>query len=100
MDATTPIEEAWKTLQDLIRQGKVRNGGISNHTVDLIERAERIGPVTAKQPQYNPLQRKIEKDILSFSLSHHIGVLGWRSLAEGSLSDTYSLASLDPTHYR
>jgi aryl-alcohol dehydrogenase-like predicted oxidoreductase len=100
MDATTPIEESWKTLQDLIRQGKVRNGGLSNHTVDLIERAERIGPVTANQVQYNPLQRKIEKDILPFSLSHQIGVLGWGSLAEGFLADNFNLASLDPKDFR
>jgi aryl-alcohol dehydrogenase-like predicted oxidoreductase len=100
MDATTPIEESWKVLQDLIRQGKVRNGGLSNHTVDLVERAERIGPVTANQVQYNPLQRKIEKDLLPFSLSHHIGVLGWGSLAEGFLADNFSLASLDPKDFR
>ncbi len=100
MDATTPIEQSWKTLQDLVHQGKVRNGGLSNHTVDLIERAERVGPVTANQVQYNPLQRKIEKDILPFSLSHHIGVLGWGSLAEGFLSDNFSLASLDAKDFR
>ena len=100
MDATTPIEESWKTLQDLVREGKVRNGGLSNHTVDLVERAERIGPVTANQVQYNPLQRKIEKDILPFSLSHSIGVLGWGSLAEGFLSDNFSLTSLDPKDFR
>jgi len=100
MDATTPIEESWKVLQDLIRQGKVRNGGLSNHTVDLVERAERIGPVTANQVQYNPLQRKIEKDILPFSLSHQIGVLGWGSLAEGFLADNFSLSSLDPKDFR
>jgi len=100
MDATTPIEQSWKTLQDFIRQGKVRNGGLSNHTIDLVERAERIGPVTANQVQYNPLQRKIEKDILPFSLSHHIGVLGWGSLAEGFLADNFSLASLDPKDFR
>jgi aryl-alcohol dehydrogenase-like predicted oxidoreductase len=100
MDATTPIEESWKTLQDLIRQGKVRNGGLSNHTVNLVERAERIGPVTANQVQYNPLQRKIEKDILPFSLSHGIGVLGWGSLAEGFLADNFSLSSLDPKDFR
>ena len=100
MDATTPIEESWKVLQDLIRQGKVRNGGLSNHTVDLVERAERIGPVTANQVQYNPLQRKIEKDILPFSLSHQIGVLGWGSLAEGFLADNFNLSSLDPKDFR
>jgi aryl-alcohol dehydrogenase-like predicted oxidoreductase len=100
MDATTPIEESWKTLQDLIREGKVRNGGLSNHTINLVERAERIGPVTANQVQYNPLQRKIEKDILPFSLSHGIGVLGWGSLAEGFLADNFSLSSLDPKDFR
>ena len=100
MDATTPIEESWKTLQDLVQEGKVRNGGLSNHTVDLVERAERVGPVTANQVQYNPLQRKIEKDILPFSLSHRIGVLGWGSLAEGFLSDNFSLTSLDPKDFR
>jgi aryl-alcohol dehydrogenase-like predicted oxidoreductase len=100
MDATTPIEESWKALQDLIRQGKVKNGGLSNHIVGLVERAEQIGPVTANQVQYNPLQRKIEKDILPFSLSHQIGVLGWGSLAEGFLADNFSLASLDPKDFR
>jgi aryl-alcohol dehydrogenase-like predicted oxidoreductase len=100
MDATTPIEESWKTLQELIRQGKIRNGGLSNHTVDLIERAEKIGPVTANQVQYNPLQRKIEKDILPFSLNHRIGVLGWGSLAEGFLADNFSLSTLDPKDFR
>jgi len=100
MDATTPIEQSWKTLQDLVHQGKIRNCGLSNHTVDLIERAERVGPVTANQVQYNPLQRKIEKDILPFSLSHHIGVLGWGSLAEGFLADNFSLASLDAKDFR
>jgi len=100
MDATTPIEESWKVLQDLIDQGKVRNGGLSNHTIDLVERAERVGPVTSNQVQYNPLQRKIEKDILPFSLSHHIGVLGWGSLAEGFLADNFDLASLDPKDFR
>ncbi len=100
MDAITPIEESWKVLQDLIHQGKVRNGGLSNHTIDLVERAERVGQVTSNQVQYNPLQRKIEKDILPFSLSHHIGVLGWGSLAEGFLADNFDLASLDPKDFR
>src|SRR5881397_669752 len=99
-DPTTPVEDSWRALQELVRVGKVRYGGLSNHTVDLIERAERIGPVTSNQVQYNPLQRKIEKDILPFSLSHHIGVLGWGSLAEGFLADNFSLASLDPKDFR
>ena len=100
VDAATPIEESWRALQELVRVGKVRFGGLSNHPVDLIERATRIALVTSNQVQYNPLQRKIEKDILPFSLRHGIGVLGWGSLAEGFLTDNFSIDKLDPKDFR
>lgn len=99
-DLNTPIEESWKALHELVRAGKVRYGGLSNHTVDLVERAMSIGPVTANQVQYNPLQRKIEKDVLPFSQKHGIGVLGWGSLAEGFLTDNFDTAKLDPKDFR
>ncbi|SRR5579864_1101362 len=100
IDANTPIDESWLALQELIRVGKVRYGGLSNHTVDLIERALKVGPVTSNQVQYNPLQRKIEKDILPFSQRNSIGVLGWGSLAEGFLADNFTLSKLDPKDFR
>jgi aryl-alcohol dehydrogenase-like predicted oxidoreductase len=100
IDPNTPIEDSWKTLQELIRVGKVRYAGLSNHTRDLIERALTVGPVTSNQVQYNPLQRKIEKDILPFSQRNSIGVLGWGSLAEGFLTDSFSLNKLDPKDFR
>jgi len=90
-DPTTPVEDSWRALQELVRVGKVRYGGLSNHTVDLIERALKVGPVTSNQVQYNPLQRKIEKDILPFSQRNSIGVLGWGSLAEGFLTDNFNV---------
>src|SRR6266568_1705795 len=99
-DPTTPVEDSWRALQELIRVGKVRYGGLSNHTVDLIERAMKVGPVTSNQVQYNPLQRKIEKDILPFSQRNSIGVLGWGSLAEGFLTDNFSVGKLDPKDFR
>ena len=99
-DPTTPVEDSWRALQELIRVGKVRYGGLSNHTVDLIERAMKVGPVTSNQVQYNPLQRKIEKDILPFSQRNSIGVLGWGSLAEGFLTDNFSVGKLDVKDFR
>lgn len=100
MDPSTPIEESWKAMQQLIHDGKVGHGGLSNHTVDLVERAMRIGPVVSNQVQYNPLQRKIEKDLLPFSMSHGIGVLGWGALAEGFLTDNFDVNKLDPKDFR
>jgi aryl-alcohol dehydrogenase-like predicted oxidoreductase len=49
VDPSTPIEETWGELQRLVEEGKVRHCGISNHPVDLIERALDVGPVGALQ---------------------------------------------------
>ena len=99
-DLRTPIEDSWKAMQELINEGKVRYGGLSNHSKELVERALRIGPVTSNQVQYNPLERRVEKDILPFSQNHSIGVLGWGSLAEGFLTDDFDLGKLDPKDFR
>ncbi len=99
-DPRTPIETSWSALQDLIGEGAVRYGGLSNHPVALVERARKVGPVTSNQHEYNPLERGIERNILPFSQEHGIGVLGWGSLAEGFLTDGFDLERLDPKDFR
>ncbi len=99
-DPQTPIEESWAAMQSLIQEGKVRYGGLSNHTIDLVERVLAIGPLTSNQHQYNLLHRAIEQDVLPFSLQHDIGVLCWSPLASGFLVDTFDLDTLDPQDFR
>ena len=99
-DPKTPIEESWKEMGRLIKNGKVRYGGLSNHPPELIRRALQIGPVTSSQNQYNPFRRRNEKDIFPFCLDHNIGVLGWGSLSEGVLTDGWSIDGLDPNDFR
>lgn len=99
-DPATPIEDSWKAMQELIEEGKVRYGGLSNHSVELVDRALKVGPVVSNQVQYNPLERRVEKNILPFSRRHNIGVLGWGSLAEGFLTDGFELGKLDPKDFR
>jgi len=99
-DPRVPIEESWKAVHELVREGKVRHAGLSNHPVDLVKRAMRIGPVVSNQLEYNPLERKIEKELLPFCRSNRIGVLAWGSLAEGFLTDNFDLDKLDPNDFR
>ncbi|HYK85646.1 MAG TPA: aldo/keto reductase [Ktedonobacteraceae bacterium] len=99
-DPRVPIEESWTTMQALIREGKVRYGGLSNHTIELMQRAMTIAPITSNQHQYNLLERSIEKDVLPFSQQHGIGVLAWSPLASGFLTDNFDLDSLDPRDFR
>ncbi|HYT36607.1 MAG TPA: aldo/keto reductase, partial [Ktedonobacteraceae bacterium] len=99
-DPNTPIEESWTAMQTLIKEGKVRYGGLSNHTIELMERAMTIAPITSNQHQYNLLSREIENDVLPFSQQHTIGVLCWTPLASGFLADGFDLDNLDPNDFR
>jgi aryl-alcohol dehydrogenase-like predicted oxidoreductase len=99
-DPNTPIEESWAAMQALIQEGKVRYGGLSNHTIDLMERAMAVAPITSNQHQYNLLHREIEHDILPFSRQQTIGVLCWSPLASGFLADGFDPDNLDPNDFR
>ncbi len=100
VDPNTAIEESWRAVHQLIREGKVSHGGLSNHPIDLVQRALKIGPVVSDQLQYSPLERGIERELMPFCLQNNIGILGWGSLAEGFLTDNFDLNVLDPNDFR
>jgi aryl-alcohol dehydrogenase-like predicted oxidoreductase len=54
----------------------------------------------SSQNQYNPLQRRTEREIFPFCLEHQIGVLGWGSLSEGVLADNFDIDKLDAKDFR
>jgi aryl-alcohol dehydrogenase-like predicted oxidoreductase len=99
VDPKTPIEDSWREIYRLIDSGKVRYAGLSNHPMNLVERAMKIGPVTSLQEQYNPLHRSTET-LFPFAKKHGIGLLSWGSLAEGFLADGFDLESLEPDDFR
>lgn len=100
VDPGTPVEDSWAEIQKLIDEGKVRYAGLSNHPIDLIERAQAIGPVVSLQERYNPLFRDVEKDIFPYASKHKIGVLAWGPLAQGFLVDGFDLDKLDKDDFR
>lgn len=80
------IEEAWQTLSDIQREGKVRHIGVSNFDAAQLARIEAIAPVTSLQPPYSALRRDIESEILPFCLAHGLGVLVYSPMQSGLLS--------------
>src|ERR1700735_3620523 len=53
------IEEAWGVMADLQKQGKVRWIGVSNFSVEQMERVSKIAPITSNQPPYSMLNRAV-----------------------------------------
>ncbi len=80
------VEEAWTTLAELQREGKVRWIGVSNFNKQQIERCERIAPVTSLQPPYSMISPEIEQDILPHCLKQNIGVLAYSPMKSGLLT--------------
>ena len=94
-DETTPLEETLSTLDDLVRQGKVRYIGVSNWTASqiveacLVIEAKGWEPLVSLQPQYSILSRDIEVEIVPACLKFGLGVIPWSPLGGGMLTGKY-----------
>jgi aryl-alcohol dehydrogenase-like predicted oxidoreductase len=105
-DSNTPLEETLRTLDDVVRQGKVRYIGLSNfmswQAATSIMLQARLGLeryVTA-QMYYSLVGRGIEYEFQSFAEYHNIGILVWSPLAGGFLTGKYSRTNPSPAGTR
>jgi aryl-alcohol dehydrogenase-like predicted oxidoreductase len=94
-DSNTPLEETLRTLNDLVRQGKVRYIGLSNYlawqaaTAVGIQERLNLEKFATAQLYYSLVGRGLETDWLSFAEYHNMGILVWSPLAGGFLSAKY-----------
>ncbi|MCD6248325.1 MAG: aldo/keto reductase [Hadesarchaea archaeon] len=84
------IEEAWGTLAELVREGKIRYAGVSNFNVEQLERIKSIHPIASVQPPYNMLIREIEEELLEFCAEKKIGVITYSPMERGLLTGKFT----------
>jgi aryl-alcohol dehydrogenase-like predicted oxidoreductase len=106
-DADTPIEETLRALDDLVRSGKVRYLGCSNHPawrlVEALWASDKNGLARYEslQPHYNLVHRtEFENDLVEVSAKFGLGVLPYSPLAGGFLTGKYRLDEPTPTSAR
>ncbi|MGF6525610.1 aldo/keto reductase [Variovorax sp. PvP013] len=99
-DAGTPFEETLGAFADLIKAGKVRVIGASNHTAprlaEALDVAERMGlpRYESLQPLYNLYDRGEFEDALEpLCLARGVGVINFYALAAGFLTGKYRTAA-------
>jgi aryl-alcohol dehydrogenase-like predicted oxidoreductase len=92
---TTTILETLQALSDLVKDGKVRNIGISNETpwglsqyLKLSESHNLLKPLTIQNP-YSLLNRSYEMGLSEFSHRENIGLLAHSPLGFGALTGKY-----------
>jgi aryl-alcohol dehydrogenase-like predicted oxidoreductase len=85
-DPDEDIEEGWTELARLKEEGKVRYIGVSNFSVQQMQRAQAIAPITSLQPPYSIVTREIEKEILPYAQARNIGVIVYSPMSAGLLT--------------
>jgi len=96
VDPITPIEETMRGLEDVVRSGKVRYIGISNHPAWMVVKANSYAEkmswtkFVASQNYYSIGGRDIEREIIPMALSEDISIMPWSPLAGGFLSGKYT----------
>jgi aryl-alcohol dehydrogenase-like predicted oxidoreductase len=85
-DPMVAIEETADAMHTLFAQGKIRAIGVSNFSVDQMERFRRVAPLHVLQPPYNLFERGIETDLLPYCRTNGIAMLGYGALCRGLLS--------------
>jgi aryl-alcohol dehydrogenase-like predicted oxidoreductase len=80
----TPVEESVHALAELRDDGVVRHVGLSNVTVDQVERARDVCEVATVQNRYNLADRS-DDDVLDYCERHGLGFVPWFPLGAGSL---------------
>lgn len=88
VDPNVPIEEVAGTVQELIKEGKVKHWGLSEAGAQTIRRAHAVQPVAALQSEYSIWWREPEQEILPALLELGIGFVPFSPLGKGFLTGT------------
>jgi aryl-alcohol dehydrogenase-like predicted oxidoreductase len=97
-DRLTPIEETMRTLDDLVRAGKVRYIGFSDTPAWKVTQAHVLAelrgwsPLAALQIEYSLLERTVEGELTPMAQELGLGVTPWSPLGRGALSGKYKRA--------
>ncbi|OUC07815.1 aldo/keto reductase, partial [Litorilinea aerophila] len=105
-DATTPIEETLRALDDLVRSGKVRYVGASNFAAWQLAQSNVLAELrgwsafVSVQNHYHMLERGQEQEVLPYCAANGVGFLPYFPLAGGFLTGKYRRGEPPPAGSR
>ncbi|MCE1248823.1 MAG: aldo/keto reductase [Firmicutes bacterium] len=101
VDPDTPIEETVGAMAELVREGKIRYIGLSEAAPEVIERADKVHPVSALQTEFSLWSREPEDDLLPLCKKLGITFVAYSPLGRGFLTGRFrSIDDFKANDYR
>ncbi|MFD0257899.1 aldo/keto reductase [Kitasatospora indigofera] len=92
VDPEVPIEESWGALAEVVAAGKARRIGLSEVSVEQIERAQAVHPVASVQSELSLWTRDALAEVLPYTEEQGIAFLPFSPLGRGFLAGRFSSA--------
>ena len=85
-DSSTSVDETMEALEILKDQGKIRAGGVSNYSVNEMEKAEKYFKLSSNQVPYSMVNRGIEKELVPYCIATDKAIIAYSPLQRGVLT--------------
>lgn len=105
-DATAPLDEVLRALDDLVRAGKILYIGASNYMAWQLAEANTLAELhgwtryVSVQNHYHMFERDIEREVLPYCKARNVGILPYFPLAGGFLTGKYRRGEAAPAGSR
>jgi pyridoxine 4-dehydrogenase len=99
IDPKVPAEEQFGVIADMQKEGLIRHVGLSEVSVDEIQKAQSFFPVATVQNRFNLVDRGSEQ-VLTFCTQNNIGFIPWYPLAAGDLAKPGSVLARMAEQYQ
>ncbi|PIB35301.1 aldo/keto reductase [Reichenbachiella sp. 5M10] len=85
-DSTTPIEETFEAVAQLIKEGKVRQAGVCNYDASQMSTAEKAVKLVSNQIPFSMVNRGVEEETVPYCIQQKKSVLAYSPMERGLLT--------------
>ncbi|AZM77924.1 aldo/keto reductase [Streptomyces sp. KPB2] len=96
-DVNVPIEETVGVMAELVREGKVKQLGLSEVTGDELRAAQAVHPIAAVQSEWSLFSRDIEAGVVPAARELDVALVPYSPLGRGFLTGSFTNADQDLT---
>lgn len=88
-DDSTPIQESFEAVAKLKEQGKIREAGVCNYSLDQFKEADKATYITSDQVPFSMILREYEEELVPWTRENNRAILAYSPLQRGLLTGKY-----------